>query len=139
MNLAGRRNMMSAKIGRDWVAVDLIAGGLAMAATPALAESYASLQKQGYKISKMSRGTSGAQGWAVSNGEKKYFCKLKASMAYVGSSGLVSILSNGKQIKLDRKTFEAGIGGPDANIPQLSDLKAGRPMPRDVGACSPLK
>jgi hypothetical protein len=47
----------------------------------------------------------------VSNGGKKYFSRMRASMAYVGTSRLVSILSNGRQIKLDRKTFEAGIGG----------------------------
>jgi hypothetical protein len=130
---------MLAKTGRDWAAMGLIVCGLALAITPALAESYAGLQKQGYKTSKMSRSASGAQGWVVTNGEKKFFCKLKASMAYVSSSGLVSILSNGKQIKLDRKTFEAGIGGPDPNIPQLADLKSGKPGARDVGSCSPQK
>ena len=109
---------------------------LAASATSSRAESYAGLQGQGFKTSKLSRGASGAQGWVVSNGEKKYFCKLKASMAYVGSTGLVSILTNGRQIKLDRKTFEAGIGGPDKNIPQLSTLKAGKPGARDVGACT---
>jgi hypothetical protein len=131
--------MMLAEIGRNWAAAGLLAAGFTIAATPALAESYTSLQKQGYKTGKMSRSASGAQGWVVTHGEKKFFCKLKASMAYVGSSGLVSILSNGRQIKLDRKTFDAGIGGPDPDIPQLADLKSGRPGARDVGSCSPQK
>jgi hypothetical protein len=127
-NLASKRSVVIAAA----IAVSL-------ATTTANAESYAGLQKQGYKTGKMSRGKSGAQGWVVSNGEKRFFCKLKSSMAYVGSSGLVSILTNGRQIKLDRKTFEAGIGGPDPDIPQLADLKAGRPSARDVGSCAPLK
>jgi hypothetical protein len=122
-----------------WIVMTAAAFALALATNSANAESYAGLQNQGYKTGKLSRGKSGAQGWVVSDGEKKYFCKLKASMAYVGSSGLVSILSNGRQIKLDRKTFEAGIGGPDPNIPQMADLKAGRPNARDVGSCSSVK
>lgn len=130
---------MLVKVIRGWWATAFVAMALAVTATPSMAESYAGLQKQGYKTGKLSRGPSGAQGWVVSNPDKKYFCKLKASMAYVGSSGLVSILTNGRQIKLDRKTFEAGIGGPDPNIPQMADLKAGRPNTRDVGGCSPLK
>ncbi len=104
-----------------------------------LAESYPSLVKQGYRTGKLSKNAAGAQGWTVSNGEKKYFCRMKATMAYVGGSGLVSILSNGRQIKLDRKTFESGIGGPDPNIPQLSALKAGKPNERDVGGCAAVK
>jgi hypothetical protein len=130
---------MVLKLDARWLAVAAVLFSASLAATPASAESYASLQKQGYKTGKMSRGASGAQGWVVTNGEKKFFCKLKASMAYVGSSGLVSILSNGRQIKLDRKTFEVGIGGPDPNIPQLADLKSGKPGARDVGSCSPQK
>ena len=104
-----------------------------------LAESYPSLVKQGYRTGKLSKNAAGAQGWTVSNGEKKYFCRMKATMAYVGGSGLVSILSNGRQIKLDRKTFESGIGGPDPNIPQLSALKAGKPNERDVSGCAAVK
>lgn len=127
------------RLDAKWLAVAGVLFSASLATTPASAESYSGLQMQGYKTGKMSRGTSGAQGWVVTNGEKKFFCKLKASMAYVGSSGLVSILSNGRQIKLDRKTFEAGIGGPDPNIPQLADLKSGKPDTRDVGSCSPQK
>ena len=64
---------------------------------------------------------------------------MKAATAYVGKSGLVSFTSSGRQIKSNRKAFEAYIGGPDKTIPQLSDLKAGRPKERDVGKCLPLK
>jgi hypothetical protein len=113
--------------------------GLCLPVSQSLAESYSSLVKQGYKTGKLSKNAAGAQGWTVSNGEKKYFCRMKATMAYVGSGGLVSILSNGRQIKLDRKTFEAGIGGPDPSIPQLSALKTGKPNDRDVGGCAAAK
>jgi hypothetical protein len=112
---------------------------LCLPVSQSLAESYPSLVKQGYKTGKLSKNAAGAQGWTVSNGEKKYFCRMRASMAYVGATGLVSILSNGRQIKLDRKTFEAGIGGPYPNIPQLSALKAGKPNDRDVGGCAAAK
>jgi hypothetical protein len=112
---------------------------LCLPVSQSLAESYQSLVKQGYKTGNLSKNAAGAQGWTVSNGGKKYFCRMRASMAYVGATGLVSILSNGRQIKLDRKTFEAGIGGPDPNIPQLSALKAGKPNDRDVGGCASAK
>ena len=105
----------------------------------ASAESYSKLQGKGFNTSALTRGPSGAQGWIVSNGSKKFFCKLDATMVYVGKTGLVSVLSNGRQIKIDRKTFENAIGGPDPNIPQMSDLRAGRPAPKDVGVCSPAK
>lgn len=113
--------------------------GLSMPVSQSLAESYPSLVKQGYKTGKLSKNAAGGQGWTASNGERKFFCRMKATMAYVGGSGLVSILSSGRQIKLDRKTFEAGIGGPDPNIPQLSALKAGKPNDRKVGACAAAK
>lgn len=112
---------------------------LVLPATQGHAESYPKLIEQGYKTSTMTRGASGSFGWKVSNGEKKYFCRLKASTAYVGSTGMVSLTSSGRQIKLDRKTFDSQIGGPDANIPQLADLKAGKPKDRNVGVCSPIK
>jgi hypothetical protein len=112
---------------------------LCLPISQSLAESYPSLVKQGYKTGKLSKNAAGAQGWIVSNGGKKYFCRMRATMAYVGATGLVSILSNGRQVKLDRKTFEAGIGGPDPNIPQLSALKSGKPNDRDVGGCAAAK
>ena len=104
-----------------------------------LAESYPSLAKQGYKTGKLSRNAAGAQGWTVSNGGTKYFCRMKVTMAYVGANGLVSILSNGRQIKLDRKTFESHLGGSAGDLPQLSDLKAGKLRSKDVGGCSAAK
>lgn len=112
---------------------------ISMPVSKSMAQSYSSLVKQGYKTGKLSKNAAGAQGWTVSNGEKKYFCRLRASLAYVGATGLVSILSNGRQIKLDRKTFESHLGGSAGDLPQLSDLKAGRPGNKDVGGCAAAK
>jgi hypothetical protein len=122
---------------RPVVAAVLVA--VSLAATPASAESYASLLKHGYKTGKISRGKSGALGWIVSNGEKRYFCTMRAALAYGGSQGMVGFTSSGKQMNLNRKVFEANLGGPDPTIPQLADLKAGRPDPRDVGSCAPAR
>jgi hypothetical protein len=112
---------------------------LCLPVSQSLAESYSSLIKQGYKTGKLSKNAAGAQGWTVSNGDMRYFCRMRATMAYVGAAGLVSILSNGRQIKLDRKTFESHIGGPDPTIPQLSALKTGKLNARDVGGCAAVK
>ncbi len=103
----------------------------------AQAASYASLVAQGYRTSPLTRNAAGLDGWKVSNGEKSYFCKRAAAMAYVGRSGLVSITSSGRHIKSDRKIWEARRGGPDPSLPQLSDLQKGRLRPQDVGACTP--
>ncbi|PKR88867.1 hypothetical protein CXZ10_12150 [Pleomorphomonas diazotrophica] len=104
----------------------------------AQAESYAKLAQQGYKLGKLTTGKSGLPGWVASNGEKQYFCKLKAARAYVGKKGMVMFSTGGRQIEVDRATYDAAIGGPDPSIPQLSDLKAGRVKPDDVDACLPL-
>jgi hypothetical protein len=105
----------------------------------AMAESYPNLVKQGYKTSKLSKGPSGALGWIVTNGEKKFFCKMFVGSVYVGSTGMVGFTASGRKIPMDRKVFENAIGGPDPSIPQLEDLEAGRPNKRDVGPCTPRK
>lgn len=104
----------------------------------AQAESFTKLTQQGYKLGKLTTGKSGLPGWIASNGTKQYFCKMTASRAYVGKKGLVIFSTNGRPIEVDRATYEAGIGGPDPAIPQLSDLKAGRIKPADVGSCLPV-
>ncbi|RWN99589.1 hypothetical protein [Mesorhizobium sp.] len=43
------------------------------------------------------------------------------------------------QIPADRKVYEKYTRGPDSSIPQLSDLKAGKPNARNVGSCGPAK
>lgn len=116
-----------------------VAGIVIIAAVPASAESYSDLQSQGYKTGKMTNGASGALGWYVSNGQKKFFCKLRAANAYVGKPGMVGFTAAGRQIKMDRKTYEQSLGGPDASIPQLSALKAGKLEARHVGGCYPSK
>ena len=103
------------------------------------AESYSKLQSDGYKTSKLTHGASGSLGWIVSNGEKKFFCRMRVAHAYVGKSGMVGFTSSGRQIGLNRKVYEKYAGGFDQSASQLSDLKAGRPNARDVGNCSPAK
>ncbi|WP_370674848.1 hypothetical protein [Pleomorphomonas sp. PLEO] len=104
----------------------------------AKAESFTKLTQQGYKLGKLTTGKSGMPGWIASNGTKQYFCKMWASKAYVGKDGMVAFTSSGRQVGLDRATYERIIGGPDSSIPQLSDLKAGRVKPADVDICLPL-
>ncbi|MBZ9670791.1 hypothetical protein [Mesorhizobium sp. ES1-3] len=106
---------------------------------PSNAESYSNLQSKGYKTSKLTRGASGSLGWFVSSGEKKFFCKMHVGMAYVGSTKMIGFTSAGAQVPLNRKVYESHAGGHDDAIPQLSDLKAGKPNTRDVGNCAPAK
>ncbi|WP_064683714.1 hypothetical protein [Rhizobium bangladeshense] len=105
----------------------------------AQAESFSKLAQQGYAIGKLTKGKHGGYGWVVSNGSKQFFCRLDASLAYVSKKEMVSILSSGRLVMLDRAAFEASIGGPDPSIPQWSDLQAGRVKPADVGSCTPTR
>ncbi|PZU90383.1 MAG: hypothetical protein DI528_00635 [Shinella sp.] len=117
----------------------VLAAAVLLAPCVASAESFTSLTKKGYIVGKMGQGKAGRQGWILANGDSKFFCKLKASIAYVDSKKMVSILGSGRMITLDRATYEQNSGGPDASIPRLADLKAGRLRPEDVGACLPLR
>ncbi|WP_042954319.1 hypothetical protein [Rhizobium leguminosarum] len=110
--------------------------GFAVLPSIAQAESFSKLAAQNYAIGKLTKGKAGGYGWVVSNGSKRFFCRLDASLAYVNKKEMVSILSSGRLIKVDRATFEASIGGPDPSIPQWSDLQAGRVKPADVGSCT---
>jgi hypothetical protein len=112
---------------------------LCLPASQSLAESYSSLVKQGYKTGKLSKNAARAQGWTVSNGEKKYFCRMKVTMAYAGSNQIVAFTSAGRSVKLDRKTFESHLGSSAGDLPQLSDLKTGKPRNEDVGFCAAAK
>jgi len=107
--------------------------------TQANAESYSRLQASGYKTGNMTRGASGSLGWFVTNGEKRFFCSSGVSLAYNGKNGMVGFTSSGRQITIERKVFEKRAGKNTKGIPQLSDLKAGRLQPSDVGSCRPVK
>jgi hypothetical protein len=114
---------------------------IGFAAMPGIAqaESFSKLTQQNYAIGKLTKGKAGGYGWVVSNGNARFFCRLNASLAYVNQKEMMSILSSGRTIKLDRATFEASIGGPDPSIPQWSDLQAGRVKPAEVGSCTPVR
>jgi len=121
-----------------WLVAVAMAGLTAMPGI-AQAESFSKLARQDYAVGKLTRGKSGAYGWIVSNGSKRFFCRLNVSLAYVNKKEMVSLTSSGRIVKLDRATFEASIGGHDPSIPQWSDLQAGRPKPADVGSCAPVR
>ncbi|NVD39082.1 hypothetical protein HT585_09470 [Ensifer sp. HO-A22] len=103
------------------------------------AESLAQLEKQGYKVSKLTKNKAGSQGWVASNGDKRFFCRMNVSIAVVSKKELVSITTAGRLVKLDRATFEASLGGPDPSLPLWSDLQAGRVKAPHVKGCTPLR
>lgn len=113
--------------------------GLALMPGLARAESLARLEKQGYKVSKLTKNKAGSQGWVASNGDKRFFCRMNVSIAVVSKKELVSITTAGRLIKLDRATFEASLGGPDPSLPLWSDLQAGRVRAPHVKGCTPLR
>ncbi|MEI2302186.1 hypothetical protein [Ensifer sp. MJa1] len=120
---------------------------LALAATIGLvglpgiaqAENYTALSKQGYSTGKLSRGKSGAWGWVVASGEKKYFCRMNVASVYVDKKKMVSFTAAGLMLTIDRATYDDAIGGADPNKPYLKDLQTGRIKAADVGGCSPLR
>ncbi|MGO7694204.1 hypothetical protein [Rhizobium leguminosarum] len=79
--------------------------GFAVMPGIAQAESFSKLAGQNYAIGKFSEGKAGGYGWVVSNGSKRFFCRLDASLAYVNKNKMVSILSSGRLIKVDHATF----------------------------------
>ncbi|WP_245506360.1 hypothetical protein [Rhizobium leguminosarum] len=119
----------------------VVAAAIGFAFMPgfAQAESFSKLEKQGYAVGKLTKGKAGGYGWIISNSNKRFFCRLNASLAYVSKKEMVGITSSGRLIKVDRATFEAKIGGPDPSIPQWSDLQSGRVKPDDVGSCTPVR
>lgn len=105
----------------------------------AQAESFSKLTRQQHSVSKLTKGKAGLRGWIVSSGDKRFFCQIRATLAYVNKKEMVGITAAGRLVKMDRATFEASIGGHDPSIPQWSDLQAGRLKPADVGNCSPAR
>lgn len=120
------------------LAAAAIAAQFAMPLAHANAESYAALQGEGYKSSKLTRGASGSLGWFMVGGGKKFFCPMRVATARVGKTGLIGFTSSGKQVPMNRKVYEHYAGSASI-YPQLSDLQAGRPRPQDVRACVPAR
>lgn len=103
----------------------------------AQAASFKELSGQGYKVGALTNNKAGNQGWNLSKGSDRYFCEMRATMAYSGKKGIVSFTSAGRLIKLDRATVEKKVGG-SLDLPQYEDLKAGRLRADDVGSCRKL-
>ena len=101
------------------------------------AASFKELSGQGYKVGALSSNKAGIRGWNLSKGSDRYFCEMRATMAYSGKNGMVSFTSAGRMISLDRSTVEKRLGG-SLNLPKYEDLKAGRLRADDVGSCRKL-
>ncbi|NTZ90705.1 MULTISPECIES: hypothetical protein [Rhizobium/Agrobacterium group] len=101
------------------------------------AASFKELSGQGYKVGALSSNKAGIRGWNLSKGSDRYFCEMRATMAYSGKNGMVSFTSAGRMISLDRNTVEKRLGG-SLNLPKYEDLKAGRLRADDVGSCRKL-
>lgn len=117
----------------------IVTAGLGVVMLPGLAqaETYSNLVKQGYKTGKLTQAKSGNRGWVVSKADKQFFCQMNVSTFYDGKHKMGAFTAAGRIVAIDRKVFEAAIGGPDPSLPQWSDLQAGRPRPQDVGSCGP--
>ncbi|MCZ4073878.1 hypothetical protein [Agrobacterium sp. LMR679] len=115
----------------------LIAVALLGAPVVAQAASFKELSGQGYKVGALSSNKAGIRGWNLSKGSDRYFCEMRATMAYSGKNGIVSFTSAGRMISLDRNTVEKRLGG-SLNLPKYEDLKAGRLRADDVGSCRKL-
>lgn len=98
------------------------------------AASFKELSGQGYKVGALSSNKAGIRGWNLSKGFDRYFCEMRATMAYSGKNGMVSFTSAGRMISLDRNTVEKRLGG-SLDLPKYEDLKAGRLRADDVGSC----
>ncbi|TQN63372.1 hypothetical protein FLX27_01825 [Agrobacterium tumefaciens] len=112
----------------------LIAVALLGPPVVAQAASFKELSGQGYKVGALSSNKAGIRGWNLSKGSDRYFCEMRATMAYSGKNGMVSFTSAGRMISLDRNTVEKRLGG-SLNLPKYEDLKAGRLRADDVGSC----
>ena len=112
----------------------LIAVALLGSPVVAQAASFKELSGQGYKVGALSSNKAGIRGWNLSKGSDRYFCEMRATMAYSGKNGMVSFTSAGRMISLDRNTVEKRLGG-SLNLPKYEDLKAGRLRADDVGSC----
>ncbi|WP_421402280.1 hypothetical protein [Agrobacterium fabrum] len=112
----------------------LIAVALLGLPVVAQAASFKELSGQGYKVGALSSNKAGIRGWNLSKGSDRYFCEMRATMAYSGKNGMVSFTSAGRMISLDRNTVEKRLGG-SLDLPKYEDLKAGRLRADDVGSC----
>lgn len=113
----------------------LIAVALFCLPAGAQAEGFKSLTGQGYAVGPLAKNKAGIWGWTFMKSGTRYFCEMKVGVAYSGKKGMIGFTSSGRTISIDRATYEANIGGPDASLPQYEDLKAGRLRASDVGSC----
>ncbi|WP_323689943.1 hypothetical protein [Rhizobium sp. AN64] len=97
----------------------------------AQAASFRELSGQGYKVGALSSNKAGIRGWNLSRGSDRYFCEMRATMAYSGKNGMVSFTSAGRMITLDRATVEKKAG----QFPELAEVRGSKSRPPARGRC----
>ncbi|MBN9674074.1 hypothetical protein [Roseibium aggregatum] len=98
---------------------------------------YEVLKSQGYKTGSLTQSASGSAGWYLSGDGKRIFCQARGGVTYVGETGMVILIpTSGRMLKVDREAYHKHQGVTKTDAAQLSDLKAGRLRPRDVGRCT---
>ena len=131
---------MIMSVSKKWFSLILWSLTLSIMSAPvAMAADYSGLKKKGYRTSSLTKNRGGSQGWIVSMGSERYFCRLITTIVIVDSKTMLAFSSSGSAIPLDRATFENSAGSAEGKFPLWSDIKNGRPEKRDVGACSKLK
>lgn len=99
----------------------------------AQAASFKELSGQGYKVGTLSSNKAGIRGWNLSKGSDRYFCEMRATMAYSGKSGMVSFTSAGRMITLDRATVEKLWA-----TPEFAKVRRSQSRPPARGRCGVL-
>lgn len=117
--------------------VACLAAFISLFALPASARiaDYATLKAEGYKTGTLTQNRAGNWGWHVSGKSETLFCRLSVGLVYGGPTGLGAFTSSGRLIPLNVQVAEHINGGPLRDAPKLTDLKAGRLRPQDVGRC----
>lgn len=103
------------------------------------AATYEKLIAKGYKIGTLTQNQARSLGWRLSNGKKQYFCRSKAILVYVGKTKMVNFLVYGQKMYVNRRRYEAEMGGYNKRLPQMRDFEAGRIKPYHVGRCTRIR
>ncbi|MEJ8475845.1 hypothetical protein [Roseibium algae] len=99
------------------------------------AGSYEALKAQGYKIGSLTSSRGGAQGWYMTDTEGRYFCNTSFNIVEYAPGKVGVRTSSGRYISIDVEAYKEYGGYDDFEAPKLTNLKAGRVRPQDVGSC----
>lgn len=113
----------------------LICALLVTAPGVAIAADYESLAGEGYKAGKLTRGPNGKSGWFLSRGgDERYFCNRRAGLMYGGPTGIGNLDARDRFMPYNAAALKQ-LGADALDLPQLSDIEAGRLRSKDVGIC----